>query len=549
MMNMAGVTDTEVQNNGISMIGDSVSAKWFGDKGALSFDTAGIKSVLSKVGQQCFIVRDANGTIGVASKLGTDDPSRLSSMELLATVPAFLPGQLGDPAFKKAYGLEYNYMTGAMANGIGSARLVIAMAQAGMLGSFGAAGMVLKRVEEGIDTIQKAVGDKPFSVNLIHSPNEEALERNAVELFLKKGVTIVETSAFMDLSAHVVRYRASGLTKDADGKVHIKNRIIAKLSRTELAEKFMQPAPGALLDQLVAEGKLTVDEAACALKIPMADDITVEADSGGHTDRRSLVCLLPAIIALRNELQATHQFSEEVRVGAAGGLGTPESLFAAFMIGAAYVVTGSINQSCIESGSSDPVRKVLAEADMVDVMMTPAADMFELGVKLQVLKKGSLFGMRAQKLYDLYEEYEGLEQIPKDEIAKLEKTMFRDSLDNIWKGCVDFFNERDPDQIKRAQDNPKRKMALVFRWYLGLSSAWANAGEKGRELDYQIWCGPSMGAFNNWAKGTSLEKWQNRKVADVASHLLTGTAHLFRIQSLEMSGIRMRSDYKHYSVI
>jgi len=542
-------TDTvKSKSNGISMTGGQVSAKWFGDKNVLSFDTKGIKEVLCRVDQQCFIVRDANGTIGVADRLGTDDPSQLSTMELLATVPGFHPSQLGDPSFRKTYGLEYNYMTGAMANGIGSAKLVIAMAKAGMLGSFGAAGMVLNKVEEGISTIQKAVGDKPFAVNLIHSPNEEALEREAVELFLKKGVTIVETSAFMDLSTYVVRYRASGLTMDADGKVHIKNRIIAKLSRTELAEKFMQPAPKPLLDQLLAEGKITKDEAALALKIPMADDITIEADSGGHTDRRSLVCLLPAIIALRNELQAKHQFPEEVRVGAAGGLGTPESLFAAFMIGAAYVVTGSINQSCIESGSSDPVRKVLAEADMVDVMMTPAADMFEMGVKLQVLKKGSLFGMRAQKLYDLYEEYEGLEQIPENERIKLEKTLFRDTLDNIWKNCEDFFNERDPEQIKRAQDNPKRKMALVFRWYLGLSSVWANSGEKGRELDYQIWCGPAMGAFNQWAKGTSLEKWENRKVAVVAHHLIIGAAHLFRIQSLEMSGIRMHSDYKHYEI-
>lgn len=545
---MSAVTNKAVQHNGITMTGGNVSAKWFGDKSSLRFDAAGIKEVLSKVDQQCFVVRDTNGIIGVATRLGTDDPAQLTSMELLATIPAFLPGQLGDPAFKSTYGLEYNYMTGAMANGIGSAKLVISMVQAGMLGSFGAGGMVLSRIEEGIDTMQKALGNKAFCVNLIHSPNEEALERNAVELFLNKSITIVEASAFMDLTVHIVRYRAAGLTQDASGRVIIKNRVIAKISRTELAEKFMKPAPGALLDKLVADGKITSDEAALALKIPMADDITVEADSGGHTDRRSLVCLLPAIISLRNEMQAKFQYPIEVRIGAAGGLGTPDAIFAAFMMGAAYVVTGSINQGCLESGSSDHVRKVLAEVEMVDVMMAPAADMFEMGVKLQVIKKGSLFGLRAQKLYDIYEKYEGIEQIPEKERAGLEKTLFQDTLDNIWKGCVEFFNERDPEQIKRAQDNPKRKMALIFRWYLGLSSAWANAGEKGRELDYQIWCGPAMGAFNTWTKGTSLEKWENRKVAEVANHLLTGAAHLYRLQSLEMSGIWMRSDYKHYAI-
>jgi hypothetical protein len=80
-------------------------------------------------------------------------------------------------------------------------------------------------------------------------------------------------------------------------------------------------------------------------------------------------------------------------------------------------------------------------------------------------------------------------------------------------------------------------MALIFRWYLGLSSNWANAGTKGRELDYQIWCGPSMGAFNNWVKGTYLENYQNRQAADVAEQIMQGAAYLYRIQSLKLQGI------------
>ena len=35
----------------------------------------------------------------------------------------------------------------------------------------------------------------------------------------------------------------------------------------------------------------------------MADDITAEADSGGHTDGRSLVSMLSALIALANRKQ------------------------------------------------------------------------------------------------------------------------------------------------------------------------------------------------------------------------------------------------------
>ena len=63
-------------------------------------------------------------------------------------------------------------------------------------------------------------------------------------------------------------------------------------------------------------------------------------------------------------------------------------------------------------------------------------------------------------------------------------------------------------------------MALMFRWYLGQSSRWAREGNLSRIKDYQIWCGPAMGAFNTWAKGTPFERPENRKVAEVAFALL-----------------------------
>jgi hypothetical protein len=73
--------------------------------------------------------------------------------------------------------------------------------------------------------------------------------------------------------------------------------------------------------------------------------------------------------------------------------------------------------------------------------------------------------MRAQKLYELYTRYDSIEQIPVDEREKLEKNVFKRTLDSVWEDTVKFFSERDPEQIARAKDNPKRKMALVFRWY------------------------------------------------------------------------------------
>ncbi len=532
----------------ISYTGSPSSSKWFGSKTALQTEAHALKTQLENLEQQCYVVRKENGQIGISASLGTTNPADLEKGELLSLLPPFLPAQLGDPSFKKDYGLQYNYMAGAMANGISSEELVIAMGQNGFLASFGAGGLVPSRIEAAIDKIQAALPNGPYAFNLIHSPNEVALERDAAALFMKKGVKVIEASAFMDLTVHVVYFRVAGLSENADGSVHMENKIIAKVSRLEVGAKFMKPAPDAILNQLVQEGKITPKQAELAKRVPMADDITVEADSGGHTDNRSLVCLLPSMIALRDDIQKEFQFRQAVRVGASGGISTPQSVLAAYSMGAAYVLTGSVNQSCLESGSSDYVRKVLAQAGMADIMMAPASDMFELGVKLQVLKKGTLFGMRAQKLYDLYLAHDSIEDLSEKDRTTLEKTIFKDSLENIWQHCITFFEERDPEQITRAKNNPKRKMALIFRWYLGLSSSWANRGAKGRELDYQIWCGPAMGAFNHWVKGSRFEKWENRKVAEVAQELLTGAAYLYRIQFLEMQGLKLDARLKQIIV-
>ncbi|MGL5098121.1 MAG: PfaD family polyunsaturated fatty acid/polyketide biosynthesis protein, partial [Planctomycetia bacterium] len=312
---------------------------------------------------------------------------------------------------------------------------------------------------------------------------------------------------------------------------------VAKVSRSEVAAKFLAPAPDRLLAELVRQEKISREEAALAAELPLADDLTAEADSGGHTDNRPLVALAPALIALRDRLQAKHQYRQAPRVGAAGGVSTPHSVAAAFALGAAYVVTGSVNQACVESGSCDAVRKMLADADQADVIMAPAADMFEMGVKVQVLKRGTMFALRAAKLYEIYRAYPAIELIPADERGQLEAKIFRASLDEIWNQTRDYFARRDPRQIERAEREPHHKMALVFRWYLGQASRWANVGEPTRTLDYQVWCGPAMGAFNEWTRDSFLARPAERRAAVVARNLLLQAAVLLRAQSLQHQGV------------
>jgi PfaD family protein len=304
-----------------------------------------------------------------------------------------------------------------------------------------------------------------------------------------------------------------------------------------VARKFLSPPPEKFLKLLVDKNLISSEQAALAAAIPMADDLTAEADSGGHTDNRPALTLLPTMLALRDEITAKYDYVNPVRIGLAGGIATPESTTAAFAMGAAFVLTGSINQACVEAGTSDTVRRMLAEAEQADVSMAPSADMFELGVKVQVLKRGTMFALRAAKLYELYSRYDSYAEIPTHQRELLQRDIFRCSFQEGWEQTKNFFAQRDPKQIEIAENNPKHMMALVFRSYLGRSSTWANSGDQSRKIDYQIWCGPSMGAFNQWAKGTFLEKRENRRIVTVAMNLMFGAAVATRVNWLRYQGV------------
>jgi PfaD family protein len=154
--------------------------------------------------------------------------------------------------------------------------------------------------------------------------------------------------------------------------------------------------------------------------------------------------------------------------------------------------------------------------------------------------------MRAQKLYDIYMTYSAIEEIPAAVKNELETRIFMRSIEQIWQDTRDFFTQRNPEMIAKAEKNPKKKMALIFRWYLGLASRWSRDGVEDRRMDYQIWCGPSMGAFNEWARGTYLEDYHNRHVADVAWQLLRGCAYAYRVAALRLQGVQLPAEIEAY---
>lgn len=509
-----------------------------------------LNPLLRKPDQPVFIVLQDGATAVISTgsaMIGHMPVADDTACPLLAYAPPLHPASLGDPDFKKAYGLRFAYLLGAMANGIASTEMVTAAAKSGMLGFFGAGGLSLDQIQEAVDRIQHNCGELPYGFNLIHSPHDPDLEMGTVQLYLDRGVRLVEAAAFMRLTLPLVYYRIKGIHTDTEGRIICPNRVIGKISRIEVARQFFSPPPEKILKQLLARQLITDQEAALARRIPVADAMTAEADSGGHTDNRPALSLLPTIMALKDEMMDTYKYDSQLWVGLGGGIATPESTAAAFAMGAAYVLTGTVNQACLEAGTSEVVREMLAEAGQADVIMAPAADMFEMGVKVQVLKRGTMFPVRAAKLYDFYTRYESLEAIPAKERALLEKSFFKTSIEAEWQQTRAFFQRRDPRQIERAENEPKHKMALVFRSYLGRSSNWAVSGDPDRKIDYQIWCGPAIGAFNEWVKGSFLEKPENRSVVTVAMNLMLGATLATRAAWLRNQGIRLPDNTGHFS--
>ena len=494
-----------------------------------AFTAAELIAAVQRVREPVQVVRDPSGRVGLA--FGPTDA------EVLGALPALYPEWLGDRTFAEAHGVRFPYVCGAMANGIATTELVIEAARAGFLGFFGAAGLSPDRVSAAIDELQAALQpNEPWGSNLIHAPNEPAIEAAIADLYIRRQVRRVSASAYMSLTAPIVRYAYTGVRRGEDGKIRRSNHVFAKISRPEVARRFLEPAPAELLEALVARGELSADEARIAAELPVAEDITVESDSGGHTDNRPLGSLFGAIAAVRDEVSARRGYSRPIRVGAAGGLGTPTGVAPPNPLGAAYVVTGSVNQACVESGLHERGRELLAKADLTDVVMAPAADMFEAGVEVQVLKRGTMFGVRAKRLYDIYRDHPSLDDIPAATKGRLEDEILRASCADAWASTRAYWMQRDPREVESAERDPKHKMALVFRAYLGQSSRWAIAGAEDRRADYQIWCGPAMGAFNAWTGGTFLAEPSRRTIAQVGLNLMEGAAVVTRAQQLRTFG-------------
>ncbi|GGR23375.1 PfaD family polyunsaturated fatty acid/polyketide biosynthesis protein [Streptomyces netropsis] len=427
-------------------------------------------------------------------------------------------GTLGSTAFREEYGVRYAYAAGGMHGGIGPPGLVVRLARAGILSFLGTGGLTRTQIAAALRTLGDRLGPAaPFGVNLTHRPFDPTAEDDVVDAALHAGVRFLEASAYVRITPALVRYRLRGARVLADGRAHAPRKLLAKVTRPDGARLFLGPAPARLVTRLRTEGAITAGEAAAAPLLPMADDLCATGDAGGYTDMGVLPALLPSVIRLRDRFARAFPAAGRVRVGGGGGIGTPEAAAAAFVLGADFVLTGSVNLCTVESGISARAKDLLQGLDVHDTTYAPHGDLFELGGRARVVKKGVLFPARADRLYDLWRLHPSWEAVAPAVRRDVEERYFRDTFDAVYA------------RLRAAapgapEPDAKRRMALVFRWYCDGALRLAVAGEAGREVDFQIPCGPALGACNQWLRTTGLGAWQDRHADEVARAMLEGAA-------------------------
>ena len=153
----------------------------------------------------------------------------------LFQLPNLTAEDFGDPQFKKDYGLKCALYDGAMANGIASGDMVIALGKAGCMGSYGSGGQRLEIVSQEIDKMKAALQGKPFLVNMFSNRNAD-MEMKLAQLLINKEVLGMEASAYVIPSEALAYFRVRGIHEE-NGRIVIPHKIIAKVSREEVLEK------------------------------------------------------------------------------------------------------------------------------------------------------------------------------------------------------------------------------------------------------------------------------------------------------------------------
>jgi len=422
--------------------------------------------------------------------------------------------RLGSAAFCAAHGASVALAVAASDRGVTSPDLVVRCAEAGVLSFLGSRDLPPDQLDAGLRSIQaRLVRAQPFGIGMRCDFTDTARDQQIVAACLARRVDAIEARGYLQVTPDLVRFRFQGAAaRDTDRAD--RRRLVVRVSRPETAVAFMSAAPEPVIAQLVAAGDLADADAARARREPVASDICVEGDGSGPTDGATALALLPVVVHLRDQMCADTAAEHRIRVGLVGGIGSPAAVAAAFTMGADFVMTGAIHQCTVEAATSDIVKEMLAAADVPDTALAPASDLFELGARSRVLKKGVFFAARAERLFNLYLAHDSIDALPAAVRGQLEQQYFGRSLEEV------------ESMVDDVHATPKQRMARIFRRYLDESASRAIEGNAVHRVNFAVPCSAAMGAVNRWLAGTPLREWQDRHADELSLRLLDEAAHL-----------------------
>ncbi|WP_340201865.1 ACP S-malonyltransferase [Ascidiimonas sp. W6] len=443
---------------------------------------------------------------------------------------------LGNSDFRKKYHLRYAYLVSGLQGGIVSPQMLKELRSNNILCFIGTSFISIGEIENIIKTSKENKFSTPYGLTIMFDQLINFKEREILKLATEYHIHHIEAIGYLQPSIDLVRYKLSQISETDEGLIVSKNKIFARVSRPEIAKLYLAPPSSEIIDQLLEEGSITQKQANQASRIAIADELIIENNSGWNYIEYSTEVLLPLITQLRDELYQKHRFGYKAGIGVAGDIGTSYSASTAFLLGADFIVTDTINFCSKESNLSPNAKQLLQEVSIQDIEFAPSFNQFEIGGKIKTLRKGVFFPARANILYDLYKNNQSILDIDEKTKEKLENRYFGKSLDEVWheaQSCICFNNT---SLIKKAENNPKYKMALIFRWYSWKGWTSAINGDHAHKVNYQIFCSPALGAFNQWVSNTEMEKWDERSSSSIAEKIMIEATVLIdqRLQELHM---------------
>lgn len=406
---------------------------------------------------------------------------------------------------------------GAMFRGISGPHFVAAAAESGLVAALGTEGLPLDEVERLVRETTSLLGARPWALAVSPSWYEPDREAALIDIALRHGVTRLEASGYVSVSPVLARFRLKGAYR-RDEQVYAPHQVMCKTSRPEVARQFCAPLSASLVQRLVSEARVTAAEAEVASSIAAASSLCADSQGGWLTDHAPATAVLPTFLRLRD--QATTVLSHPIPVGLAGGLGSPEAFAAALVMGAEFLMTGSINQCTPEAATSDHVKDLLAACEIQDTTTAPAAAAFELLTPMQVMRRGTLVSARAKRLRDVFERFSSWDEVDELTQDQIERRVLGETFDSARQRAV-HAHLLPPDEA-----DPRAVFVGVIRSYLDHCAEAALAGDPEHQVDYLVPTGPAMGAFNSWAAGTDFADWRQRHVGIINRSLYEAAQEL-----------------------